>query len=51
MLKQKELIANVKNLTESDERITACMMYGSFTKGEGKFKDRCHTLFGCQSDG
>ncbi|HFI0456404.1 TPA: lincosamide nucleotidyltransferase Lnu(B), partial [Streptococcus suis] len=27
MLKQKELIANVKNLTESDERITACMMY------------------------
>ena len=35
MLKQKELIANVKNLTESDERITACMMYGSFTKGEG----------------
>lgn len=34
-LKQKELIANVKNLTESDERITACMMYGSFTKGEG----------------
>ena len=32
---QKELIANVKNLTESDERITACMMYGSFTKGEG----------------
>lgn len=35
MLKQKELIANVKNLTESDERITAGMMYGSFTKGEG----------------
>ena len=35
MLKQKELIANVKNLTESDERIKACMMYGSFTKGEG----------------
>ena len=26
LLKQKELIANVKNLTESDERITACMM-------------------------
>lgn len=35
MLKQKELMARVKELVQSDERISACMMYGSFTKGEG----------------
>ncbi|MFD1707232.1 lincosamide nucleotidyltransferase Lnu(B) [Siminovitchia sediminis] len=35
MLKQKELIARVKQLVEFDERISACMMYGSFTKREG----------------
>ncbi|MDU4695854.1 MAG: lincosamide nucleotidyltransferase Lnu(B) [Paenibacillus sp.] len=35
MLKQKELIARVKQIAESDVRISACMMYGSFTKGEG----------------
>lgn len=35
LLKQKKLIASVKQYSESDERISACMMYGSFTKGEG----------------
>lgn len=35
MLKQKELIARVKKLVELDKNISACMMYGSFTKGEG----------------
>lgn len=35
MLKQRQLIAKVKELVELDERISACMMYGSFTKGEG----------------
>lgn len=35
LLKQKELMARVKELVQSDERISACMMYGSFTKGEG----------------
>lgn len=44
MLKQKELIANVKNLTESDERITACMMYGSFTK-EDSMLERINLMF------
>lgn len=35
MLKQKQLIAKVKQLVELDEKVSACMMYGSFTKGEG----------------
>lgn len=35
LLKQKELMVRVKELVQSDERISACMMYGSFTKGEG----------------
>lgn len=35
MSKQKELIARVKQLVESDGNVSACMMYGSFTKGEG----------------
>lgn len=35
MLKQNELIAKVKQLVELDKQISACMMYGSFTKGEG----------------
>src|SRR5699024_12869586 len=28
-------MTRVKELVQSDERISACMMYGSFTKGEG----------------
>lgn len=40
MLKQQELISTIKHLSKSDGRITACMMYGSFTKGEGdKYSD------------
>src|SRR5699024_4143101 len=28
-------MTRVKELVQSDERISACMMYGSYTKGEG----------------
>ncbi|MUG47609.1 nucleotidyltransferase [Paenibacillus woosongensis] len=40
MLFQEKLINVVKEKCESDPRISACMMYGSFTKGEGdKYSD------------
>ena len=32
---KKEGIELLKQKEQSDERISACMMYGSFTKGEG----------------
>ena len=35
MLFQEKLINVVKEKCETDPRISACMMYGSFTKGEG----------------
>ena len=35
MLFQKNIIHNVKNKCIQDDSISACMMYGSFTKGEG----------------
>lgn len=35
MLHQEELIARVRDLCETDERIDAAMMYGSFAYGEG----------------
>lgn len=35
MLEQTQLMAAVKELVKSDNRVRACMMYGSFTKGEG----------------
>lgn len=35
MLLQEKLINVIKENCENDSRISACMMYGSFTKGEG----------------
>lgn len=35
MLLQEKLINTIKEKCETDPRISACMMYGSFTKGEG----------------
>jgi lincosamide nucleotidyltransferase len=35
LLIQKKIIQNVKNKCIEDESVSACMMYGSFTKGEG----------------
>lgn len=35
MLIQEKIIQNVKNKCIEDESVSACMMYGSFTKGEG----------------
>lgn len=35
MLLQEKLINVIKEKCENDPRISACMMYGSFTKGEG----------------
>lgn len=35
MLLQEKLINIIKEKCEKDPRISACMMYGSFTKGEG----------------
>ncbi len=35
MMIQKKLIKKIKEKCETDSRISACMMYGSFTKGEG----------------
>ncbi|MFP7226463.1 nucleotidyltransferase, partial [Priestia filamentosa] len=35
MLIQERIIQNVKNKCIEDESVSACMMYGSFTKGEG----------------
>ncbi|GIQ67515.1 nucleotidyltransferase [Xylanibacillus composti] len=35
MLPQDKLIHLIKEQCEKDRRISACMMYGSFTKGEG----------------
>lgn len=35
MLPQEKLINAIKEKCENDSRISACMMYGSFTKGEG----------------
>lgn len=35
MLQQEKLINKIKEKCEKDARISACMMYGSFTKGEG----------------
>lgn len=35
MLIQKKIIDNVKDKCIQDDSISACMMYGSFTKGEG----------------
>lgn len=35
MLIQKKIIHNIKNNCIQDDSISACMMYGSFTKGEG----------------
>ncbi|TQK53437.1 lincosamide nucleotidyltransferase [Brevibacillus sp. AG162] len=35
MLKQKQIIEAVQEACEQDEQVTSCMMYGSFTKGEG----------------
>lgn len=40
MLLQEKLINKIKETCENDPRISACMMYGSFTKGEGdQFSD------------
>lgn len=35
MFLQKQIIHSVKEKCEQDSRVTSCMMYGSFTKGEG----------------
>lgn len=35
MLLQKQIIQKVKQRCEQDANVTSCMMYGSFTKGEG----------------
>lgn len=35
MLLQTKIINGIKEKCENDSRISACMMYGSFTKGEG----------------
>lgn len=35
MILQKQIIESVKKYCEQDFKVTACMMYGSFTKGEG----------------
>lgn len=35
MLIQKQMIQSVKEKCEQDAYVTSCMMYGSFTKGEG----------------
>ncbi|EJL20602.1 hypothetical protein [Brevibacillus sp. BC25] len=35
MLKQKQIIEAVQEACKQDEQVTSCMMYGSFTKGEG----------------
>lgn len=35
MLKQMQIIESVKEACEQDAQVTSCMMYGSFTKGEG----------------
>jgi len=35
MLLQKRMIQSVKEKCEQDSNVTSCMMYGSFTKGEG----------------
>lgn len=35
MVLQKEIIQSVKEKCEQDSTVTSCMMYGSFTKGEG----------------
>lgn len=34
MIFQKQIIHSVKEKCEQDSRVTSCMMYGSFTKGE-----------------
>lgn len=34
MIFQKQIIQSVKEKCEQDSRVTSCMMYGSFTKGE-----------------
>ena len=35
MLIQNKIIQSVRNKCIEDESVSACMMYGSFTKGEG----------------
>ncbi|OUQ85718.1 nucleotidyltransferase [Brevibacillus brevis] len=35
MLKQKKIIEAVQEACKQGEQVTSCMMYGSFTKGEG----------------
>jgi lincosamide nucleotidyltransferase len=35
MLRQTEMIEQVRQLCQRDERVSAAMMYGSFTRGEG----------------
>lgn len=46
MYQQEEMIARVRELCETDQRIDAAMMYGSFTYGEGDpFSDIEFLLF------